>query len=387
MKKIAWLMPSFGKGSGGIRTILQNAKYLEENNYICDLYVEGNESPETVKKRISDDYSVELKGEIYSGFDIRAQYDVIIATYYATAKIALSSSAKKKMYFMQDYEPWFFPMSQNYLDAVDSYRTELDGITIGRWLAKKIHNGFGMKTRFFNFCADLDIYKPVKDVKKEKAICFIFQPDKPRRMVDLGLKALQIVQKEIPDIKIYLYGSQIIVPHNLNATHLGLITPADCAKLYNKCLAGLCLSATNPSRIPFEMMACGLPVVEAYLDNTIYDLPDDGCLLAERNPESIAYALIKIIKNKKIREKLSIGGAEYMKEFPLERGFGEFEEIIDDYMCCKDKSETIKKRYYNTAVVAPGSLKTVDEDVYFTPPSKGKRVLNKISGLKKKFVL
>ena len=45
----------------------------------------------------------------------------------------------------------------------------------------------------FPFCANLDVYHPI-NIKKENAICFIFQPDKPRRCVELGLKALKLVK-------------------------------------------------------------------------------------------------------------------------------------------------------------------------------------------------
>lgn len=367
---VAWLMPEFGEGSGGVRTILQNVEYLSRDGFECDLYVGDDEPLEIIREKIKNNYGIELSGEIFNGYDLRKKYDVAMATYYATAPIVARADCKHKMYFMQDYEPWFFPMSINYLDAEQSYKYDLKCITIGKWLANKICSDFGRKTRYFNFGADLEVYRPMENVKKEKAICFIFQPEKPRRMVDLGLKALQMVQKKRPEVKIYLYGSGVMVPHNLEAEHLGLITPEECNELYNKCVAGLCLSATNPSRIPFEMMAAGLPVVEVYGENTVYDLPEEGCLLAERSPEAIATALLELLDDSEKQEKMARAGSEFMQEHGLERGFEEFKRAVESYVNGGEEKAVVKKAhkiYKSGPVKAKGDYVEVENDVYFTP--------------------
>ena len=64
------------------------------------------------------------------------------------------------------------------------------------------------------------------------------------------------------------------------------------------------MSASNPSRIPFEMMASGLPVVELYRENNLYDFPNDGCLLADSTPEAIANALLTILDDKKLQHAI-----------------------------------------------------------------------------------
>lgn len=367
MKTIAWLIPTFGEGSGGIRTILQNADYLSKNGFQCDLYIGGDENVDDVRKKIEKKYGINIEGKIVNGYSLLGKYDLAIATYYATARIVSRSSARKKLYFIQDYEPWFFPMSINYLDADDSYKYGLTGVTIGRWLAKKIYNDYGMEVGCFSFCADLNVYKPIANTEKEKAICFIFQPDKPRRMVDLGLKALQIVKQKRPDVKIYLYGSEKQKAYNLEIEHLGLISPADCNLLYNKCSVGLCFSATNPSRIPFEMMASGLPVVELYGENTIYDLTDEGCLLAERNPNSVADAILKLLDNDEKKNRMSLAGRKYMEKYPIERGFQEFKNIVEKCINNEQINENVVNKTYKSKGVVSKNDYVVEDDVYFTP--------------------
>ncbi|MDO4526540.1 MAG: glycosyltransferase [Candidatus Saccharibacteria bacterium] len=383
MRRIAWMVPFFGEGSGGGRTILQNIEYLEKEGYKCDVYV-GPKADSVSFSEIIRGYGVNLQGKVFASYELMDKYDMAIATYYATAKEVAKTNCKHKVYFMQDYEPWFFPMSINYLDAVDSYRYGLKGVTIGQWLTHKIQKDYKIESRFFNFCADTSVYRPLKNSEREKAVCFVFQPEKPRRMVDTGLKALQILQHDCPDVKIYLYGSQKMIPHNIRAEHLGMITPEECNGLYNKCKVGLCLSATNPSRVPFEMMAAGLPVVEMYGENTIYDFPDEGCLLAERNPESIARAIKELLNDDAKWQSLHDGGYNYMKDYPIERGFREFKEIIDGIFDKKDNAEMIKSdakklRYKKDAVVEKKRSDLNIDDVFFaTPESSLKKKLSEV---------
>ncbi len=364
---IAWLVPWFSKGSGGHRTIFANLNYLVEDGYKCDMYVQSlkKEYPNEIYRRIKEDYG-NFYGDVFSGYQLAKKYDMIIATGWDTAEHVAKSDCEKKMYFIQDFEPWFFPMSSEYLMAERSYSYGLQGVTIGKWLSQKIGNNYSTPATYFNFCADLKKYHRIKDVKKEKAVCLIFQPGKPRRCDKMALRALQIVQKIQPDTKIYLYGSAKRRVHNLKVVHLGTITESECNRLYNKCQVGLCMSASNPSRIPFEMMAAGTPVVELYHENNLYDLPEDGCLLAEPNPEAIATAILKILSDEKLQQKMGASGHKYMQDYPIDRGYQQFVEIIDKAFAGKDipnEAKNIKKAYRRAPVTASEEVQDLSKSL------------------------
>lgn len=328
---IAWIIPSFSTGSGGHRTIFTNANYLIENGYRCDLYINGNpgEYPNDIFRRIEEGYG-ECKADVFAGYTLAHQdYDAVIATGWDTAEYAANTQIRNRLYFIQDFEPYFFPRNGENIAAERSYSLGLRGITIGRWLTQKISNNYPTETNFFHFCADQSKYHPIPKVTKENAVCYIFQPGKPRRCDSIAMRALQIVQKLSPETKIYLYGSSRRKIDGLNAEHLGTISIEDCNSLYNKCSVGLCMSASNPSRIPFEMMSAGLPVVELYLDNNLYDFPEGGCLLADPTPEAVASALLHILRSEKNQKKMSKAGIEYMKKYPIEAGLKEFLSFID----------------------------------------------------------
>jgi glycosyltransferase involved in cell wall biosynthesis len=57
---------------------------------------------------------------------------------------------------------------------------------------------------------------------------------------------------------------------------LGTLTAEETAELYKKCELGVIFSTTNPSRIAFEMVACGTPAIEADCEYTKYDMDSDA---------------------------------------------------------------------------------------------------------------
>lgn len=362
-KKVAWIIPHPIKGSGGIRTMIQNANFLAFKGFECDIYVEEDyvNDSDTMKQQIIKYYG-ECLCNVYVGISMRKEYDLVFATYsILTADyVYYMDNVKHKAYFIQDFEPWFEPMGGQYLEMERTYKYGLQGISIGKWLAYKVHSEFASPMTSFPFCADLNVYKKL-DIEKENAICFIHQPEKARRCSKLGLSALCLVKKLRPDTKIYLYGSDVDVNLGFEVENLKIINIEKCNELYNKCSVGLCISASNPSRIPFEMMAAGLPVVDLYRENNLYDMPDTGILLADTTPEAIATAIIKILDDKKLQKSMSKAGIEYMKDYPLERGFKDFltavnavlnDEVID--------ASSIDKLYNKEPVIASKEVMDVN---------------------------
>ena len=67
------------------------------------------------------------------------------------------------------------------------------------------------------------------------------------------MQALLLVKKLRPDVKIYIYGSDVEAQFDFDVENLHIINIEKCNELYNKCTVGLCISASNPSRIPFEI--------------------------------------------------------------------------------------------------------------------------------------
>lgn len=358
MATIAWLVPTLLEGSGGHRTILQHADLLQRQGHQCVLYFEDNQylSSREVKHDIQRLFGLRFT-DVQLGWSDIQPADLVFATIWYSAKIVRDLPFPcVKAYFIQDYEAWFHPIGDGFLMAENSYRYGLHPICIGRWLPTTLQDRFNARGAYFDFCADLSTYRRLPDVKKEHAVCFVFQPEKTRRCAQLGLEALGIVKDLMPDVKIYLYGSRDPGSIWFDHQHLGMLGLEECNRLYNRCTVGLCLSTSNPSRIPFEMMAAGLPVVELCRDNNLYDFPHDAMMLCDPTPESLAEGLLRILNGSASAEAMGQAGAAFMATRPMEKGFAQFLELVEGLLNGKGLPEAaIEPMYRRSPVVADRS--------------------------------
>ena len=371
MNTIAWVIPRLIEGSGGHRTILQHAYALEQAGYQCPIYIEGTgnqaKAVSTVERLFGYRFS-----NVRFGWDTIQPADLVMATIWYSAAIVRDLPFNcYKGYFVQDYEAMFNPMGDGYLSAENSYRYGLIPITIGSWLKHELATRFNVPSFHIDFGADNRIYRPLnKD--RELSVCFIYQPDKPRRCSRIGVEALGIVKYHRPEVKIYFYGSLPSEKGNIwyEHEHLGLLKLEDCNALYNRCAVGLCLSSSNPSRIPFEMMAAGLPVVEFWRENNLYDMPPSAVSLSEQTPESLAKNILRLLADNEERERMSEAGVAFMSDRPLK---GESEQF---QTCVKDILEGQKPALVAIPPLYDRPPFTVDESGMTLPASIRKRLVS-----------
>lgn len=341
--KIAWLVPHPIQGSGGHRTIFSHIRNLVERGHECHVYIgEDERQPleEDALREIVERMFGPCPAHFYKGYRVSGRFDLAVATAWWTAEAVVRGvDADHKLYFVQDFEPCFNPMGDLYIQAENSYRRGLQPITIGRWLSHLLHERYGADVNFFEFTADHSIYYPIEPTTRESAVCFVHQPEKPRRCPLIGREALAAVKHYCPEVNIYTYGSLETPDYYFDHTHLGILSREECNYLYNRCTVGLCLSSSNPSRIPFEMMAAGLPAVDFYGDNTIFDIPEHAALLAERNPSSVAGAIIKILRSPELQERMRQHGLDFMQQRPARLEFEQFAARVEDILAGRNKPE------------------------------------------------
>ena len=329
--RVAWCIPPLSKGSGGLNTIFRNAEALSEAGCECDFYIPASIataiSRSEIERQVTDWYGFSLPFQIFPcATRLEGYYDLAIASLWSTATFVEASDAKKKAYFVQDWEPSFYPVGEEHLNALSSYYLKLEKITIGKWLASKCSE-MGAPVAHTIFGADKCLYRPLDGRVKERAICAVYQPEKPRRASRLLVDALAIFKKLHPDVSVYLYGSNAPSPKP-EFIQLGLLSREECNELYNTCLCGVSMSTTNPSRIPFEMMASGLPVVDLFGENTIYDFPSEACL-AVPDAASLATAIGRLIDDGSLLRNASEAGLAYMRDKDLKREQLEFVEACN----------------------------------------------------------
>lgn len=314
--RIHWIIPTrVVPGSGGMRTIVQVATELADRGHEVTLSVSHEAyDPAEVQGVLDEGYG--MRGvRVVAETDVPQGCELAVATEWRTAEPVRDLAAARKAYLVQDFEPWFMPMGYDQIRARLSYTYGFSAVCIGRWLPHKLADEAGMAAASFDFGIDAQTYRPLPDASREKAVCAIYQPaEKPRRCAPLLLEAMEIVHAVDPDVRLFYYGSGSpgeTVP-GYPGEVLGVLSKEDCNRLYNRCEVGICLSASNPSRIPFEMMAAGLPVIDMHVPNNLYDAVEGAELLVSPTPEDLAGAVLALLADDARRERMGRAGVDAM---------------------------------------------------------------------------
>jgi glycosyltransferase involved in cell wall biosynthesis len=324
---INWVIPEPSAGSGGHRNIFRAVKNLQKFGHYVRLYsLVGHynfSSSEQLGEFIDANF-FPTGAEYHLGVENFEKADAYIATHWSTIEPIWKNKekAKKLFYFVQDYEPMFYAMGNDYIEAENTYKLGLNCITSGPWCTKILKEKFNANADYFKFPVDIDTYYPRPYISSGKRIVFFARPEMPRRCYPLGIKALEIFAKNNPDVEIILYGSSNIDSSSISFKHVnrGILETIDqLAELYSSASVGIVFSTTNPSLVPYEMMACGLPVVDLdYEDNWTNYESRENIMLVDTLPEKIAEGIEKILKDKNLQERLSKNGLELVKSFPNE---------------------------------------------------------------------
>ena len=302
---VAWVCVPPGPGSGGHTTMFRMVAALEDAGHRCIVYLHDrhgwslDQHRETVRR-----WWPWVRAEVRSAADGIEDAHAIFATAWQTAYPVLASPARgKRFYFVQDFEPSFYPAGSEALLAESTYRFGFHGVTAGRWLTQVLRRDYDMAADHFDFGCDLSRYS-LEPGSERTGVCYYCRPSTPRRAGELAMVALDLFASRHPEVDIHLFGETgRRLP--FAATDHGLLTPEQLNGLYNRCVAGLALSATNVSLVPHEMLAAGcIPVVNdaehnrivldnprvAYAPATPFDLADALSALVRRSPEARAAA-------------------------------------------------------------------------------------------------
>jgi hypothetical protein len=299
------LMPTLLPGSGGHRTILTNVLACAQSGVGVRIFLRALDH-RVIDLGAEKDIALSLvpglagTNVVFDAGDwARSAPDIATLATVAQSSHELSRVAEeKRLYFIQDRESLFNPMSAGYLEVERSYCLPSTMISIGAWIPRFLEHEYGQKAFPTPFGVDLDTYAPGTAPRAERPrVAVLVQPEKPRRLTELLTSALELLWTARPDVEIVLFGSDIGVHLRCPAKHLGLIPERSAAHLYATSHVGICLSATNPSRIPFEMLASGLPVVDVLSETTLWDFPRPQVSLAFPSPQSIAKALQHHLEN------------------------------------------------------------------------------------------
>ena len=308
----AWLVPPFRLGSGGHMTIFTLAGELEQVGHTCSIWICDPERTmwgglEVARRQINDHF-VPLRAQVFDDFEHWEGADVAFATGWQTAyPLRGLARCMLKAYLVQDFEPDFYPASAPRLWAEETYRMDYLCVAASPWLSDVLREDYGAATETFELGVDHGLYRRVEMPRRDDTVIFYARPSTPRRATELGILALEELVRRRPGLRVVFFGDtgslRIPFPHE----SLGLIDPPALARLYNEATVGLVISLSNYSRMPKEMMACGLPVVDVRHPSVLSAFRADGDVieLADMNLVSIADRLESLVANGARREALA----------------------------------------------------------------------------------
>lgn len=266
---LAFVVPPFQRGSGGHSTIFGLIARLERMGHTCTIWISDAAgasvvpAPAVLRRNIVD-WFAPVAAPVFVGFDAWHGADVAVATGWDTAHpVAMLPGCGARAYLVQDHEPEFFATSAERIWAEQTYDLGLYPICASRWLRDLLAEQHGCEGAYFHLGVDHDIYHPAPDVRRRHdTVIFYARSATARRAVPLGVLALEELRMRRPTTRVVAFGQAAPLKTTFAIESLGVATPAHLAAAYSEATVGLCLSLTNYSLIPQEMMACGLPCVD-----------------------------------------------------------------------------------------------------------------------------
>jgi len=188
---------------------------------------------------------------------------------------------------------------------------------------------FNKKLWVISYGIDREVFKPNGKLVKEKIILhsgrLAFEKN-----VDVVLKAFKLVTEKIPDSRLVIAGDG---PANKSlkelakdlgiarkVTWLGMVPRNKLPQIYRQAQVFVTASTMETlGLVVLEALACGVPVVgvNKYALRDLI-LEDENGLIAEPGkPKALAAAMIKVLKDERLREKLSAGAIRSVQNHEL----------------------------------------------------------------------
>lgn len=303
---IAWVISPPGRSSGGHINAYRFMKYLEDAGYKITLFIYSAApypriSLEGIKAMVASNSgypTLEAGYQLYNPQQgITGDFDAIVASDWPTAYAAWRYDKDiPRLYWVQDFEPYFFPAGPDYVVAENSYRLGYQGIACGPWLAEKVNDVAGMPCRFYDYQVDSQRYRRTNDERRED-IFFYARPSTARRGTEFGLLVLEEVHKRRPDLRIHIAGWDMShADVRFPFVNHGTLETSELPHLYNQCATALLISLTSVSLLPLEVMACGvIPVVNDAANTRVSLNNNPGIDFVAMSPGLMAEHLIQAV--------------------------------------------------------------------------------------------
>lgn len=314
-QRVAFVIAPPGLGSGGHTTLFRMVAALAARGHRCTLalYDPRRSGIERHRDRIAAGWPWLGVGagagdgaprgagapavEVVDAHDGLAGFDAVVASSWQSAHVAAGRAAgsARLLYFIQDFEPYFYPRGALYALAEDTYRFGMANIALGHMVDACLAE-IGAPHETVPFGLDTAGYgRPEAGYPQRRGVTAYVRIANDRRGYLLARAALERFHALRPEQPIHVYGDTV-ADWPFPAIEHGHLTPAQLDALYRSVCGGLALSFTNVSLIAGEMLASGARPVLNDHPYARADLPHPDAVWAEPTPAGLAAALAAVVE-------------------------------------------------------------------------------------------
>ncbi|WP_426241948.1 glycosyltransferase family 1 protein [Nocardioides sp. LHG3406-4] len=294
---VGWVCTPAGPASGGHTTLFRMVRGVRERGHRCVVFlydVYGGDFDRNVARMRAG----------WPGLDVEYRdatgpidgVDACVASSWESAQILAlrGTSAMHRLYFVQDYEPFFFPRGSLHSLAEDTYRFGFVNVALGAAVADMLAIQAGAASVVVPFGCDTEAYRIDNPAQERSGVVFFARRHVPRRGYDIGVRALAEFHRIRPDQEIQVYGDHVS-DLGFPVTNHGRLSAVELNALYNRTIGGLALSFTNVTLVGGEMLAAGNIPVANRSPYAHGGLDNDHVVWADPTPRALGQALAEVV--------------------------------------------------------------------------------------------
>lgn len=233
--------------------------------------------------------------------------DIIIATWWETAEWLnkLHSSKGKKIYFVQGHETFnYLPIER----VKKTYNFPMQKIVVSQWLANI------MKTEYFDSTSivvpnsiNKSQYFSTGRVRSSVPTIGFLYSNSYVKGVDVTLKAIKLIKREIPDLKVISFGShrpETFPEWDSSIEFYQLPEQSFIREIYCQCDIWLTASVSEGFNLTaMEAMACGTPVISTKTGWPAEAIRsyENGVLIEINDISSLASSAVELLTMEEVR--------------------------------------------------------------------------------------
>ncbi|MEW1823713.1 hypothetical protein AB0323_23380 [Arthrobacter sp. NPDC080031] len=231
--------------------------------------------------------------------------NALVASSWGTAHVVANRApgTTNCFYFIQDYEPYFYPRGALYTLAEDTYRFGFVNIALGEMVASNlVHELSVVPDITVPFACDTTEYKLLPNDMSSAArsgVVYYAKRNVDRRGYLLAKLGLEDFHRRHPEQEIHVFGDKAL-GWTIPVTNHGSLSPSELNLLYNRTIASVALSFTNITLVAEELMAAGnVPIMNDH-PFARADLPSPHAIWVPPTPAAIASGLADAVNSRDI---------------------------------------------------------------------------------------